>query len=99
MKIRYIDSLGNEKVEITSKMPSYDKLRSFVDGPAQRFSFLVRNPKGGPHLRATMWVNEEGGLRNLPVNAIATKLCAEGAVLMRTRLIQNIRGNVIVTHA
>jgi hypothetical protein len=96
--IRYIKIDGTEVVEAKTKEPSLDKMQDFVDGPVERFQLLVDNPKGGKPLRATMWVNEEGGLIGLPVNKTATDITVHGAQLMGTACLQTIRGNVILIH-
>ena len=98
MKITYIPANDSQptKVEYKTKLPSYNLLTKFLEGPLERFSLKVRNNEGKA-VKATMYVNEMFQIRDLPVNKRATWICHEASRLMNTRLLQIIQGNVIVT--
>ncbi len=99
MKVRYIEVNGTEVVRVTTKTPSYELMSKFLGGYIERFTMLVDNPTpGGKPKKATVWVNEEGGILGLPVNEVVSALVVRSAELMPPGTVarQQIRGNVIV---
>jgi hypothetical protein len=99
MKIRYIPTTGSETTEVTSKRPNYERMTKFIGGYVERFTMLVDSPHpGGKPRKATVWVDEEGGVKPLPVNEVVSALVVRSAELMPFGTVarQKIRGNAIV---
>ncbi len=76
----------------TSQVVAPEKGRKFKLEELQRFvgGYIERVRTRGPHPR-NMWVNEEGLLKDLPVNAEATML------IDPNYLHDGVRGDVLVT--
>lgn len=69
----------------------YPLLSKTVDGYIEAVAFVL-SPPGRQPFEATMWVNEEGKLRSLPHNEIAT------AIYTSTfESVDRIAGDVIIT--
>jgi len=94
MKITYIPVVGEEKIEYKSKLPAYSVLTKFLEGPGERFELKVQS--GAKVVKATMWVNEVGMLRNFPINVKASTLVYQASKLMQRGMTQYIHGNVIL---
>jgi len=94
-KVTYIQTDGEKRVEEVSTQPSLLRMQEFVGGPVERWA--IRVDDGSKRGRAaTMWGNEEAQVYDLPVNPLATFICRKSADLMKTQLIQQIYGPVII---